>query len=299
VTAARDFKGQCEEGRAARRGDGNDCRPSKLVIFSDLDGTLLDHYDYSHAAADALLAELEGKGIPLVLASSKTFAELLPLRDELANRHPFIVENGAAVYIPRGYFREQPPGSSAAGVYWRRSFSAPHDHWLALVHSKANDFAFQFTALSDMEAARIASLTGLDAAAAANAARREFGEPLLWHGSDGERQRFIDTMHKNGAQVLQGGRFLHVGGECDKGRALRWLRRLYAMECGGTAPLCVAIGDGDNDAAMLEAAEYAVIVRSPSHPPPRLSRRERVKITSACGPAGWDEGLRRLLSALR
>jgi predicted mannosyl-3-phosphoglycerate phosphatase (HAD superfamily) len=71
------------------------------------------------------------------------------------------------------------------------------------------------------------------------------------------------------------------------------------MESGGAAPLCVALGDGDNDAAMLEAADYAVIVRSPSHPPPQFSRRERMLITNACGPAGWDEALRRLLSTLK
>lgn len=269
-----------------------------LVIYTDLDGTLLDHHDYSHAAADALLAELEVKGIPLVPVSSKTRAELLPLRRELANSHPFIVENGAAVYIPRGYFHEQPRASRGDGGYWRRSFSQPHDHWLGLVHRSADDFASQFTALSAMDAAEIASLTGLDAAAAGNAAKREFGEPLLWRGSGSERQRFVDVMHKNGAQVLQGGRFLHVGGECDKGRALRWLHRLYAAESGGTAPLSIALGDGHNDAAMLEAADFAVIVRSPSHPPPRLSRRGHMLITSATGPAGWDEGVRRLLNDL-
>ena len=271
---------------------------TELVVYSDLDGTLLDHHDYSHAAADALLAELEVKGIPLVPASSKTRAELLPLRCELANRHPYIVETGAAVYIPRGYFREQPRDSSVDGGYWRRSFTQPHNVWLALVHSSAEDFPSQFTALSAMDTHEIAALTGLDAAAAGNAAKREFGEPLWWRGSDSERQRFIEVMHKNGARVLQGGRFLHVGGECDKGRALRWLQRLYAAESGGTAPLSIALGDGDNDAAMLEAADYAVIVRSPAHPPPRLSRRQRVQTSSACGPAGWDEGLRRLLSAL-
>ena len=34
----------------------------KIVIYTDLDGSLLDHQDYGHAAADALLDELEATG---------------------------------------------------------------------------------------------------------------------------------------------------------------------------------------------------------------------------------------------
>jgi hydroxymethylpyrimidine pyrophosphatase-like HAD family hydrolase len=65
---------------------------SSIVIYTDLDGSLLDHHSYSHAAADALLAELETQGIPVIPVSSKTRAELLQLRRQLDNRHPFIVD---------------------------------------------------------------------------------------------------------------------------------------------------------------------------------------------------------------
>ena len=53
---------------------------TKLVIYTDLDGSLLDHDSYSHAAADALLVELEAHGIPVIIASSKTRYEQTSLR---------------------------------------------------------------------------------------------------------------------------------------------------------------------------------------------------------------------------
>lgn len=38
---------------------------NSIVIYTDLDGSLLDHYSYSHAAVDTLLEDLETLGIPV------------------------------------------------------------------------------------------------------------------------------------------------------------------------------------------------------------------------------------------
>jgi len=103
---------------------------TKLVIYTDLDGSLLDHDSYSHAAADALLAELEVHGVPVIIASSKTRSEQIALRNELSNHHPFIVENGAAVFIPVHYFETQPSGTVHENGYWVKRFSLPRHHWL-------------------------------------------------------------------------------------------------------------------------------------------------------------------------
>ena len=51
-----------------------------FVVFSDLDGTLLDHSTYSWKAAAPALAALRDRGIPLILASSKTSAEIAESR---------------------------------------------------------------------------------------------------------------------------------------------------------------------------------------------------------------------------
>ena len=81
-----------------------DGRRSRLIVFSDLDHTLLDGRDYSHAKAAPGLALLEAQDVPLVLCTSKTRPEVEFHRHRLNNRHPFVVENGGAVYIPTDYF---------------------------------------------------------------------------------------------------------------------------------------------------------------------------------------------------
>ena len=75
-----------------------------LIVFTDLDGSLLDSTTYSFKAATPALNALREQGIPLVLVSSKTRAEMEPLRQRLGHCDPFIVENGGAVFVPHGLF---------------------------------------------------------------------------------------------------------------------------------------------------------------------------------------------------
>ena len=154
------------------------------------------------------------------------------------------------------------------------------------------------SSIADLER-RISELTGLDEAAAARAAQREYGEPVQWQGSEAERAAFSARLQAHGAQVLRGGRFLHVSGPCDKGQALLWLNGQYAT-CGeDPQPLSIAVGDSENDIAMLEAADYALRIRSPVHPPPRLTRTQRVFTSQDAGPAGWDEGVRHIVNTIK
>jgi len=93
----------------------------KILIFSDLDGTLLDHFTYQSTAARQTLAQLKSANIPVILNTSKTFAELEVINSDLQLNAPFIVENGAATYIPMDTLKAQPADTVAIGDYWVKS----------------------------------------------------------------------------------------------------------------------------------------------------------------------------------
>ncbi|NNC55214.1 MAG: HAD hydrolase family protein, partial [Pseudomonadales bacterium] len=67
------------------------------MVFTDLDGSLLDHHSYSYDAALPALTLLEQKNIPIIFCSSKTRAEMDRLRIDMGHAAPFIIENGAAI----------------------------------------------------------------------------------------------------------------------------------------------------------------------------------------------------------
>ena len=77
---------------------------SRVVIFTDLDGTLLDYYTYSCEVVKPLVARLKRAGIEVVLCSSKTRAEIEIYRKRLGLDTPFIAENGGAIFIEKDYF---------------------------------------------------------------------------------------------------------------------------------------------------------------------------------------------------
>lgn len=270
---------------------------NNLLVFTDMDGSLLDHHDYSYAPARPLLERLELAGIPVIPNTSKTRVELEQLREALGNRHPFVAENGAAVFIPAGYFDNQPEGTQCYGEYWVHEMSAPRQHWLAILDELASEFAGEFTSFQREGAEGVAALTGLSPVEAALANQREYSEPVAWLGSAERRSAFVVALRMRGANPLQGGRFLTLAGDCDKGRALQWLRAEYQAAARGAAQHAIAIGDSGNDVAMLEAAETALVVRSPVHDFPRLERPGNTMYSTQFGPAGWAEGVSRWLEA--
>lgn len=267
----------------------------KIVVFTDLDGTLLDHHTYSFAAAKPTLQALSERKVPVIPTTSKTFAELIELRETIGLDGPFIVENGAAICIPHGFFAQKPAGTLWQDGFWVHSFISSKTYWLKLLELSKTEFEGEFTHFSAMSVADIQAATGLNEADASRAARRQYGEPVLWLGNESRKEEFIQAIRDRGAYPLEGGRFIHISGDCDKGQALKWFMQEYQRQLGQPAQ-SIALGDGKNDIAMLNAADIAVRIASPTHAPPELSKQEQVYTSTQLGPEGWTEMLTQLLS---
>ena len=233
----------------------------------------------------------------MIPATSKTRAEVELLRDSLHNAHPFIVENGAAVFIPVGYFLQQPEDTIEKDRYWIKEFVAPRNHWLAMIDEVRPRYSDQFKTFADAGIDGIIAMTGLNVHAAARAARRQYGEPVAWQGNGNLKQAFVAELTQSGASILEGGRFIHVSGDCDKGRALQWLKQVYQQAMPGRQIISLAIGDSQNDQAMLEQADYALLIRSPVHPLPEVNRDKNLYVSTHTGPKGWAEGVQLIIDA--
>ncbi len=271
---------------------------TKTLIFTDMDGTLLDHYSYEFTAVSSLLTQLENTGIPVIPVSSKTKAELSYLRDKLANSHPFIVENGAAIYIPEQYFKQQPDDTNLIDGYWVKSFVEPRQHWQKILDSLAERFGIHYKTFDQVGVNGIMDMTGLDHDSALRASQRQFGEPLAWYGSAHQKKQFITALTQLGANVLQGGRFMHISGLSDKGKALQWLSEQYLLNDDTSSLTTIAAGDSQNDQAMLEQAHIALVIKSPVHDFPTLTRTDKCYYSEQCGPEGWSNSMSTILASL-
>lgn len=274
-------------------------RQVQWLIATDLDGTLLDHYTYSHSATDSTLQQLERVGIPVILNSSKTRDEMLALRESLRNRHPFIAENGSAIFIPRSYFPQRPQHARDESGYWVLEPGAPRQSVLEFLRRDGDRYGAPYLNFAAATPQEIVAATGLTHAQAEKANQREYSEPLLWRGDEQQKCAFITRANAAGFTTLQGGRFLHILGQTDKGVATTWLKNIYQQYSERECRL-IASGDGPNDLDMLKLADIAILVRSPAHPPPhpsaQLAHHKDLIISRETGPQGWAEAVQEILA---
>jgi mannosyl-3-phosphoglycerate phosphatase family protein len=133
----------------------------RMVIFTDLDGTLIDHSTYSFGAAKPALQKLRKRNIPVVICTSKTRAEVEVYRKALNNADPFIVESGGAIFVPLAYFLSISSDATRRDDYWMIALGAEYGQLLeglgALKAMTRNDVK----GFSDMSAEEVAKIAGL------------------------------------------------------------------------------------------------------------------------------------------
>jgi len=266
------------------------------MVFTDLDGTLLDHHDYGFTAAEPALARLKAADVPLILVSSKTYAELVEYQKLLGIHQPFIAENGGAICIPRGYFRtvDELPALDPLDGYAVELLSPAYADLVARLAAVREAQGFRFRGFADMDNAEVAGLTGLSLEAAARARTRLCSEPILWQDSDEARAAFEDWLQSQGLRALQGGRFLSVLGRTDKGAAMSRLIDRY-LKAGFEAPYSIALGDSANDLDMLRHADHAVVVNNPHGHAIERDALPQAFFTEGIGPVGWGQAVETLL----
>jgi mannosyl-3-phosphoglycerate phosphatase len=248
------------------------------VLFTDLDGTLLDASTYSFESARPALDSLRRAGIPVVVATSKTRAEMDPILRSLGLAGPCIVENGGAILEKDG--RVVPLGAAASKLL--RGF--------ALLKERANGSLRGFHEMSDAE---VAADSRLSIDEASRARRREFDLPFSILGSSEDLTPMLAReAEKMGLRLSRGGRYHHLHGPTDKGKALRLVMRRWRRR------RAAAIGDSANDLPMLKAAARAYAVRTAEgrHDPDLVSGVPRLRLIDRPGPEGWAIAVDQLLA---
>ncbi|MEQ9617905.1 MAG: mannosyl-3-phosphoglycerate phosphatase [Deltaproteobacteria bacterium] len=261
----------------------------RLVIFTDLDGTLLDHDTYSFEPALPALRLLESNEIPLVICTSKTRAEIERYRKLLRNKHPFIAENGGAIFIPEGYFTRGFDFDTRGEGYLVIELGTPHAELKDALKSISRETGIQITGISEMGVSEIMKKTGLDEESAKSASKRDYGEPFLIEGDEGAAEIVKDRIYNKGYGYTRGGRFHHILGANDKGKAVRILTELYKNEAGHIET--VGIGDSLNDLPMLETVDVPLLVQKPNGQYDAEIRLDNITLADGAGPRGWNSAI--------
>ncbi|MBI2531189.1 MAG: HAD-IIB family hydrolase [Deltaproteobacteria bacterium] len=268
----------------------------QLIIITDLDGTLLDTRDYSCEACLPVIRRLKSRNIPLILCSSKTRAEIIPLWRDLSLFAPFIAENGALICFPPHYF----PGA-IWGVTHERDFDVlelgtPITRLRRVLDQAARACHVTIASFGTMDVTEISGLTGLTLEQAALSKEREYDEPFLL--TEGDHGQFLKLLRDKGFKIARGEWFFHITGNHNKGTAVELLLDLYRQI--DSMIISVGLGNSTNDLEFLSQVDRPFLVRNVdgSYNPEVTRKISAIQCTQEVGPDGWREAVEKILKEM-
>jgi mannosyl-3-phosphoglycerate phosphatase len=267
----------------------------QLMFFTDLDGTLLDQETYSFEPALPALKILKEKDIPLIICTSKTRAEIEKIRSLLQNTDPFISENGGAIFIPKQYFSHQFPFGREESGYFIIELGTPYKELRKVFNHMRAHSPDKLRGFADLTAKEVADLCGFSMEEARLAKKREYDEPFILDDKSME-EGIKKIAQRSNLHITRGGRFFHLIGGNDKGKAVLKLINVYREKIKHIQT--IALGDSLNDLPMLKAVDYPILVQKPDGSYDPSVKLDNLILAPGRGPAGWYDAVLKILNKL-
>lgn len=268
-----------------------------LLIFTDIDGTLIDHHDYNHQIAQESLGYLTNYKIPVIFCSSKTFDEQVKLQTELNIKCPFIIENGSAVVFPKNYF----------SYIVDNQIVVNNDYAIFVLSEKKKEdittliediwvkFKTKIIGFSDADDVQIYAKSGLQGEAIKRAKNKLFTETII--SPKHIDSKIISFMEDKGFQISQGGRFLTIQDKSiNKGKAVEKVMEMFKQENFADFQ-SIGIGDSYNDLSMLEVVDKPFLVQKYDGDWADIKIKNLEKIP-AVGPIGFNLIIEKIIATL-
>ncbi len=268
------------------------------LIFTALEGALLDSRTQSFSAAEETLYELDRRHIAIVLLTSRTRAEIEPLRRKLGHSHPFITEAGGGIFFPDGYFNIRIPEATRNGRYLCVALGRPYGEVCTALDEIAEECGVGVAGFHHMTPREVADNTGFRARDAELARSREFDEPFYFtSGDDAAIARFVAAAGEQGFQARRGTPFWHLSSRCDTARAVRTVTKLF-REATHIKLSIVGIGSSTEDLSWLGAVDHAVLLpdKRANAGKENAGRIKNLVMGDAPGPVGWSSAILNIIS---
>jgi mannosyl-3-phosphoglycerate phosphatase len=296
-------------------------------VFTDIDGTLVDINTAEYGKeTDKLIRLIKERNIPLILTSAKTRLEQNKIREDLGLSDPFIVENGGAIVIPKGYFPDyalrdirypfrdtQETKNEARDVNHEIvvELGKPADYIRAKLSDIRKKYGINFRGVADISVEKLSNLALISRDQAKRMAQRNYGETILQIQSE-DIARFIKYVQEDGMKVIHGGRFFDVTVGTDKGIAVGILKKLFKDKFNNNVTF-FGIGDSTNDIPMLNLMDIPILVQrqdstwvdvgeikmknAVDSSRSSISSNKLIKV-EGIGPNGWENAIHKIILEL-
>ncbi len=268
----------------------------RSILFTDLDGTLLDPYTYSYQGSLETVRLLQENKVPIIFCSAKTRTEQQVYREALGITDPFIVEEGGAILIPRGYFPFDFEYHRRIRGYALIELGLPYAQIVPILNRIKENSPCRIVGFGDLQAEEVARDSGLSLRMARLAKKREYTETLKIEGPEEEVRRFLQRVEEEGLSWTKGERYYRVKGKSSKGEAAGILLGLFQKAFGEIKS--IAIGNSLNDRSLLEVVDIPLLLQKPSGGWEKMEL-PGLHLIQGLGPTGWSGAIKSLWPRLK
>ncbi|MFT4304344.1 MAG: HAD-IIB family hydrolase [Candidatus Woesearchaeota archaeon] len=276
----------------------------KTIIISDMDGTFLDHNNYSYVNSHSAFKKANLKDIPVCFCTSKSFPEVMYFCKKLKTFNPFIAENGSAIYVPNNYF-----SFDINKIKWRQDYdikrikniegyivielNVTHNETYNTLKKIQRKLSFPTFIYSDHSIDEFKKYLGLPKKMAELTKIKFYADGFRVPNLDEKMFKEIAFFaKKEGFTTVAGGRIVGINKGCDKGKATSILIELFEKEYKRIRT--IGIGDSNNDYPMLMKVDYPFLVskNKKSNIDKNINDIEKV---NGIGPKGFAEVVNKFL----
>ena len=261
----------------------------KVLIFSDLDGTLLNRDTFSFDEIKNYILYLISNDISLIPNSSKTKEEINEFNKKLGEDLPYIVENGAAIFdlhLINSNFPEE--------IVLSREI----EEILTIFNEKIpKNLVSKLKFLHNLDLSDQMKILGLSKEKIRNALKRKYSIPLLFNGNISEKREIKNLVKSAGLTLQEGGRVINLCDNVSKSTAMKKVVKLF-NKISNDKLTTIAVGDNFNDLEMLKNSDIPCLVFNDKFTLETININNCL-VSKKSAPEGWEEIVKLALDKIK
>jgi len=256
----------------------------KILIFTDLDGSLLHRDTFKFDEIKDYLKQLISKGIFIIPNTSKTEKEILEFNNELGSDLPYISENGAAINGLDLLHSNLPK---------ELILSREKDSLIKIFEKSVPlDLQNKCKWLSEMDKKKQSLIFGLEDEKLRMALDRKYTIPFIFEGNKSEKNKLIKIVKKKSIAMQEGGRVINLTDKVNKAKALQVFIRFFKKNNKNVKT--IAVGDNYNDLDMLKISDFPCLVFNDKFTLDEIPINNLIT-TNKPSPEGWADVIKMAL----
>jgi len=258
-----------------------------VVIFTDLDGSLLHRDTFQFDTIKSYIKSLVDKGIIIIPNSSKTEKEIEKFNEELGVNLPYISENGSSIHGLNLITSNFPD---------KLILSREKEELIKIfenkVPKKLKDKCFQISKMSKKEQE---SILGQKDKKLKDALNRKYTLPFLFKGDKKQKKKLLKILNSNSLTLQEGGRILNL---CDNINKVKSMNRVIKILKKTEDKIkTISVGDNYNDLDMLKSSDIPCLVFNDKFKLDHINI-DNLIFSNKPSPEGWADVIKKALAKL-